>query len=53
MPTSVKQGDLALLEHPFSKELLVSQIPARLAYVWMMELPALFPFGFIGTGRKS
>jgi hypothetical protein len=29
----VKQGDLGLLRHPASKELLESKIPARLAYV--------------------
>jgi len=31
----VKQGDLGLLQHPVSVELLQSRIPARLAYVWM------------------
>ena len=30
----VQQGDLGLLEHPASQELLRSKIPARLAYVW-------------------
>jgi hypothetical protein len=30
----VKQGSLELLQHPASKELLQSTIPARLAYVW-------------------
>jgi hypothetical protein len=28
---ALKQGDLALLEHPVAKELLASNIPARLA----------------------
>ena len=31
MPTKVKQGDLELLQHPASKELLESKIPARFA----------------------
>ena len=29
----VKQGDLGLLQHPASRELLASTIPARLAYI--------------------
>jgi len=52
MPTSVKQGDLALLEHPFSKELLVSQIPARLAYVWMDGTPRVVPIWFHWNGKE-
>ena len=30
---AVRQGDLALLEHPMAKELVASNIPARLEYV--------------------
>ena len=29
----VKQGDLGLLQHPASQELLASKMPARLAYI--------------------
>ena len=52
MPTRVKQGDLALLEHPFSKELLASQIPARLAYVWMDGTPRVVPIWFHWNGKE-
>jgi hypothetical protein len=31
MPAKVKQGDLGLLQHAASKELLESKIPARFA----------------------
>ena len=36
---SLKQGDLALLQHPVSQELLQSKIPARLAYIWTDGTP--------------
>src|SRR5947199_9076884 len=52
MPTPVKQGDLALLEHPFSQELLASQIPARLAYVWTDGTPRVVPIWFHWNGRE-
>src|SRR5580765_3040477 len=51
MPAPVKQGDLALLEHPFSQELLVSQIPARLAYVWTDGTPRVIPIWFHWNGH--
>lgn len=47
----VKQGDLSLLEHPASQELLRSKIPARLAYVWMDGTPRVIPIWFHWNGR--
>ena len=49
---SVKQGGLDLLEHPTSKELLQSTIPARLAYVWMDGTPRVVPIWFHWNGRE-
>lgn len=48
----VKQGDLKLLEHPVSKELLQSKIPARLAYVWTDGTPRVVPIWFHWDGRE-
>ena len=48
----VKQGDLGLLKHPVSIELLQSKIPARLAYVWMDGTPRVVPIWFHWTGRE-
>jgi hypothetical protein len=48
----VKQGDLGLLEHPVSKELLQSSIPARLAYVWTDGTPRVIPIWFHWNGRE-
>lgn len=42
----VQQGDLALLQHPASQELLHSRIPARLAYVWTDGTPRVIPIWF-------
>ena len=42
----VKQGSLDLLQHPISKELLHSTIPARLAYVWTDGTPRVVPIWF-------
>jgi hypothetical protein len=42
----VKQGSLELLQHPASKELLHSKIPARLAYVWTDGTPRVVPIWF-------
>lgn len=47
----VKQGDLSLLQHPASQELLQSKIPARLAYVWMDGTPRVVPIWFHWNGR--
>jgi len=48
---SVKQGDLALLEDPIAQELLHSQIPARLAYVWTDGSPRVVPIWFHWNGH--
>jgi len=42
----VHQGSLELLQHPTSKQLLRSTIPARLAYVWMDGTPRVIPIWF-------
>ena len=49
---AVKQGDLSLLEHPASQELLHSKIPARLAYVWTDGTPRVIPIWFHWNGRE-
>jgi hypothetical protein len=49
---AVKQGDLGLLQHPASKELLESRIPARLAYVWTDGTPRVIPIWFHWNGRE-
>jgi hypothetical protein len=49
---AVKQGDLALLQHPVSQELLQSKIPARLAYVWTDGTPRVIPIWFHWNGRE-
>src|SRR5467141_1020284 len=48
----VKQGDLGLLQHPASKELLQSRIPARLAYVWTDGTPRVIPIWFHWNERE-
>jgi len=48
----VKQGSLELFQHPASKELLQSTIPARLAYVWMDGTPRVIPIWFHWNGRQ-
>ena len=48
----VKQGDLALLQHPASQELLHSKIPARLAYVWTDGTPRVVPIWFHWNGHE-
>jgi Pyridoxamine 5'-phosphate oxidase len=52
MPVKVKQGDLGLLQHSASKELLESKIPARLAYVWTDGTPRVIPIWFHWNGRE-
>ena len=47
-----KQGDLALLDHPASQELLHSKIPARLAYVWTDGTPRVIPIWFHWNGSE-
>ena len=48
----VKQGDLQLLQHPASREMLHSKIPARLAYVWTDGTPRVVPIWFHWNGRE-
>ena len=48
----VKQGDLGLLQHPASLQLLESRIPARLAYVWVDGTPRVIPIWFHWNGRE-
>jgi len=48
----VKQGDIGLLQHPASQELLNSKIPARLAYVWMDGTPRVIPIWFHWNGKQ-
>jgi hypothetical protein len=48
---AVKQGDLELLKHPVSQELLKSNIPARLAYVWIDGTPRVVPIWFHWNGQ--
>jgi len=49
---AVKQGDLGLLQHPASQELLQSKNPARLAYVWMDGTPRVVPIWFHWNERE-
>jgi PPOX class probable F420-dependent enzyme len=49
---ALKQGDLGLLEHPVAKELLASNIPARLAYVATDGTPRVLPIWFHWDGRE-
>jgi len=49
---SVQQGDLGLLQHPASQELLQSKIPARLAYVWTDGTPRVVPIWFHWNGKQ-
>ena len=48
----VKQGDLSLLQHPASQQLLQSKIPARLAYVWTDGTPRVVPIWFHWNGQE-
>jgi len=48
----VKQGDLGLLQHPASRELLQSKIPARLAYVGIDGTPRVVPIWFHWNERE-
>jgi len=48
----VKQGDVSLLQHPASQELLQSKIPARFAYVWTDGTPRVVPIWFHWNGRE-
>ncbi len=48
----VKQGDLSLLQHPASRQLLESKIPARLAYVATDGTPRVIPIWFHWNGTE-
>ena len=50
MPT--KQGGLELLQTPVAQELLQSNIPARLAYVWRDGTPRVIPIWFHWNGKE-
>src|ERR1700719_4942722 len=49
---AVKQGELQLLQHPASRELLQSKIPARLAYTWTDGTPRVVPIWFHWNERE-
>lgn len=49
---AVEQGDLGLLQHPASQELLHSKIPARLAYIAADGTPRVIPIWFHWNGRE-
>jgi pyridoxamine 5'-phosphate oxidase-like protein len=46
------QGDLALLDDPVAQELLVSTIPARLAYTWTDGTARVVPIWFNWSGGE-
>ena len=48
----VQQGDVSLLQHPASQELLHSKIPARIAYIWTDGTPRVVPIWFHWNGRE-
>ena len=48
----VKQGDLELLQHPASQELLHSRIPARFAYIATDGTPRVVPIWFHWNGTE-
>jgi pyridoxamine 5'-phosphate oxidase-like protein len=50
--TMARQGDLALLDDPVAKELLVSKMPARLAYNWTDGTPRVVPVWFHWNGTE-
>jgi hypothetical protein len=47
-----QQGDVGLLDDPVAQELLVSAIPARLAYTWTDGTPRVVPINFNWTGDE-
>src|SRR5215212_9301160 len=49
---STNQGDLTLLEDPVAQRLLLSTIPARLAYTWTDGTPRVVPIGFHWNGTE-
>ena len=49
---STKQGSIALLNEPVAQELLRSNSPARLAYVWRDGTPRVVPIWFHWNGSE-
>lgn len=49
---AVSQGDISLLQHPASQELLKSKIPARLAYIATDGTPRVVPIWFHWNGKQ-
>lgn len=49
---TTKQGDTALLNEPVAQDLLHSNIPARLAYVWHDGTPRVVPIWFHWNGKE-
>ena len=47
-----KQGDLSLLQHPASQELLKSTIPARLSYIATDGTPRVIPIWYHWNGSE-
>jgi hypothetical protein len=47
-----QQGDLSLLQHPVSLQLLTSRIPARLAYIATDGTPRVIPIWFHWDGTN-
>jgi hypothetical protein len=45
-----KRGDLSLLDHPVAQELLMSTVPARVAYIALDGTPRVVPMQFHWTG---
>jgi hypothetical protein len=48
----MRQGDISLLNEPLAQELLVSTIPARLAYAWLDGTPRVVPLWFHWDGKQ-
>ncbi|MCC6936350.1 MAG: pyridoxamine 5'-phosphate oxidase family protein [Thermomicrobiales bacterium] len=51
MTTASRQGDLALLNDPIAQQLLHSNNPARLAYLWHDGTPRVVPIWFHWDGK--
>jgi hypothetical protein len=49
---ATKQGSLDLLNDPIAQELLKSNIPARLSYVWLDGSPRVVPVWFHWDGKQ-
>ncbi|HEY3289706.1 MAG TPA: pyridoxamine 5'-phosphate oxidase [Anaerolineae bacterium] len=49
---STKQGDVALLNDPIAQELLLSDVPAHLAYNWTDGTPRVEPIWFHWNGTE-